>query len=143
MKLPTRLGFALLYTLLDLLASELGQTLDNIGPSLVFIDEGLDSLQNLILAGTNLLGRVAVAQGDGVVLDGLEVDGDTEGSAQLVVTGVTLANAGRRVIHTAGNTQTAQLHAQVLGQGLEGGVGGERHQQDLGRGDGWGEGEDL
>lgn len=132
-----------LSTLLNLLGSELGQTLANILPGLVALDKGLDGLQDLVFGGTDLLGSIAVAQSEGVVLDGLEVDGDTEGCAELVVAGVTLANTGGGVVHTVGNTQLAQLGGQTLGQRLEGGVGGEGNKQDLGGGNSRGERKDL
>lgn len=64
-------------------------------------------------------------------MNGLEIHGNTEGCAQLVVARVTLADTGGRVIDTVGDTGLAQLRSQTLGQRLEGGVGGERNQQDL------------
>ena len=133
----------LLIDLLNLLASELRQALDDIRPSLLAVGERLESSHDLVLAGTDLLGRVTVAQGDGVVLDGLEVDSDTEGSTQFVVTGVTLSDTGGGIIHTAGNTKFAQLGRQSLDQRLEGRVGRERNQENLGRSDSRGERKDL
>lgn len=137
-KLPTRLCPSLLslspsfttplINLLNLLTSELRKTLGNIIPGLLAISERLDGLEDIVLAGTDLLGGVTVAQGKGVVLDGLEVNGDTEGGTQLIVTSVTLANAGGRVIHAGGDTETAQLGGQAQGQRLEGGVGREGDQ---------------
>jgi hypothetical protein len=124
----------LISNLLDLLGSELGQTLADILPGLVAIDKRLDSLQDLVFGSTDLLGGIAVAQSESVVLNGLEVDGDTERCAELVVAGVTLSDTGGRVVHTVGNTKLAQLGGQTLGQRLEGGVGGEGNQQDLCRG---------
>lgn len=94
---------------LDLLGSELGQALANILPCLVTLNEGLDSLQDLVLAGTDLLGSIAVTQGEGAVLNGLEIHSDTEGCAQLVIARVTLAYTGGRVIDTVGDTGLAQL----------------------------------
>lgn len=88
-------------------------------------------MQDLVLAGTDLLGGIAVTQGEGAVLNGLEVNSDTEGCAQLVVARVTLADTGGRVINTVGDTGLAQLRGQTLGQRLEGGVSGEGNQQDL------------
>lgn len=133
----------LLIDLLNLLASELRQALDDIRPGLVAVGERLESSHDLVLAGTDLLGRVTVTQGDGVVLDGLEVNGDTEGSTQLVVSGVTLSDTGGGVIHTAGDTKLAQLGRQILDQRLEGRVGGEGDQENLGRSDSGGERKDL
>lgn len=104
----------LLIDLLNFLAGELGQALDDIGPGLVAIRERLEGSQDLVLTGSDLLGSVAVTQSDRVVLDGLEVNGDTEGSAQLVVTGVALADTGGRVVHTVGDTDLAQFGRQVL-----------------------------
>lgn len=135
-KFPTRLCPSLLslsiamplINLLNLLTSELRKTLGNIIPGLLAISERLDGLEDIVLAGTDLLGGVTVAQGKGIVLDGLEVNGDTEGGTQLIVTSVTLANAGGRVIHASGDTETAQLGGQAQGQRLEGGVGREGDQ---------------
>ena len=134
---------SILNTLLDLLGSELGQALADILPGLVTLDKGLDGLQNLVLGSTDLLGGIAVAQSEGVVLDGLEVDGDTEGCTELVVAGVTLADTGGRVINTVGDTELAKLGGQTLGEGLEGGVGGERNKQHLGGGNSRRERKDL
>lgn len=79
-------------TLLHFLASELRQSLGHIGPGLVTIGEGLKGGQDLVFAGTNLLGGVAVTESEGVVLNRLEVDSDTEGGTQLVVASVTLTD---------------------------------------------------
>lgn len=130
-------------TLLHFLASELGKPLGHIGPGLFTIGEGLKSGENLIFAGADLLGGVTVTEGEGVVLNGLEVDSDTEGGTQLVVASVTLTNGSRGVVHTVRDTKTAQLGSKTLGQGLEGRVGGQRNQQHLGRGNGRGERQDL
>lgn len=129
--------------LLHFLASELGQALDDILPGLITISERLDCLQDLILTGADLAGAVTVTQGDAVVLNGLEVDSDTEGGTKLVVTSVTLTDTGGRVVNTVGDTKTAQLSGKVLDQGLEGRVGGQRNQQNLGGGNGGREGQNL
>lgn len=44
-----------------------------------------DGADDVVEASAHLLCRVAVAQRECVVLDGLEVDGDAEGSTELVV----------------------------------------------------------
>lgn len=100
-------------------------------------------MENIVLASADLLGGIAVTESEGAILNGLEVDSDTEGCAQLVVTGVTLTDTGRGVVNTVGDTQLTQLVGQTLGQGLEGGVGREGNQQDLSRGDSRGERKDL
>lgn len=79
-------------TLLHFLASELRQPLGHIGPGLVTIGEGLKGGQDLVFAGTDLLGGITVTESEGIVLNGLEVDSDTEGGTQLVVASVTLTD---------------------------------------------------
>lgn len=118
--------------LLDLLPGELGQTLLNILPCLVTLDQRLDGLDDLVLAGTNLLRRVTVTQSEGVVLHRLEIHGNTERCAQLVVTRVPLADTGRRVVNPVRDTHTAEFGHQTVGQRAEGLVSGERNDQDLG-----------
>ena len=71
--------------LLHLLALELGQTRGNISPLLLSVDQAGDGADDVVEASADLLCRVAVAQRECVVLDGLEVDGDAEGSTELVV----------------------------------------------------------
>ena len=129
--------------LLDFLTGEFRQPLGHVLPGLVAIDERLERLKDFVLAGTDLLGGVAVAEGEGLVLDRLEIDGDTERSAQLVVAGITLADTGRRVVHAAGDTQSAQFRGQGLDERFERGVGRERDQEHLGRGNSRGEGKNL
>ena len=81
--------------LLDFLTDKLGESLLNIPPALLTIDKSLDSLANLVLTGTDLFRGVTVTQGERVVLDGLEVNGDTERRTELVVSSISLANASR------------------------------------------------
>lgn len=80
--------------LFNFLTDKLGEPLFNILPALRTIDKSLDSLANFVLTGTDLFRGVAVTQGERVVLDGLEVDGDTERRTELVVSSISLANAG-------------------------------------------------
>lgn len=129
--------------LFDILPSKLRQSLAHILPRLIALDKRLERVQDILLTGAHLLGRVTVTQREGAVLDGLEVDGDTEGRTQLVVAGVPLADTGGRVVDAAGDAQPAQLGAQSLCQGLEGLVCRERDQQDLSGGNDRGERKDL
>ena len=71
--------------LIHLLALELRQTRGNISPLLLSVDQAGDGADDFVEASAHLLCRVAVAQRECVVLDGLEVNGDTEGSTELVV----------------------------------------------------------
>lgn len=64
----------------------------DISPDLATINQFLDSQNNLLLAGADLLGRISISESEGAVLDALEVDGDTERGTKLIVTGVTLAD---------------------------------------------------
>ncbi|KUI60383.1 hypothetical protein VP1G_11257 [Cytospora mali] len=102
-----------------------------------------DGLEDPGLVGAHLLGGVALAQRDGAVLDGLEVDGDAEGGAELVVARVALADGGRRVVHAAGDAQGPELLPELARYRREFLVGGEGHDEDLCWGQRWGEGEDL
>jgi hypothetical protein len=68
------------------LALELGQACTNIRPLLSAGYKTGDGTSNLLQAGADLLCRVTVAQCEGVVLDGLEVNGDAQRCAELVVT---------------------------------------------------------
>src|SRR5690349_18737902 len=53
---------------------------------------------NLPKRHSPLLGRVAVADGDGVVLQGLAVNGDAEGSAGFVLAAITAADGAFIVV---------------------------------------------
>lgn len=79
---------ACLHYLIDVLTFKLRQPLRDLGPTLVAPDDPDYGLDDLVLAGADLRCGVAVAQGDGTVFQGLEVDGDAEGGAELVVAGV-------------------------------------------------------
>lgn len=79
---------------LNLLTLKLGQLLLDVRPRLAATDQRLDSIHDLALLGTNLVGRITVSQGDGVVLESLEIDSDAEWCTELVVTAVTLADTG-------------------------------------------------
>lgn len=83
---PLSLFSAITPHLIDLLALESRQPLSYILPLLGTLDEVLDGLADVVQASAHLLGGVAVTQGEGVVLDGLKVDGDAEGGAELVIT---------------------------------------------------------
>jgi hypothetical protein len=71
--------------IIHLLALELRQTRSNISPLLLSVDQAGDGADDVVEAGAHLLCRVAVAQGECVILDGLEVDGDAEGRTEFVV----------------------------------------------------------
>lgn len=83
---------------IDLLALELGQSSSYLIPALVSVDDGLDGGTDLVLAGPDLGRAVSVSEREGVVLDGLEIDGDAERCAEFVVSGVSFADAGGRVV---------------------------------------------
>lgn len=100
-------------------------------------------LEDLGLVRAHLLRAVALTKRNGAVLDGLEVDGDAEGRAELVVARVALADGRRRVVHPARDTKRTQLLAQLARDGGEVLVAGEGHDEDLCWGDGRREGEDL
>ena len=84
-----------------------------------------------------------IAEGDGAVLGGLEVDRHAERSAQLVVSAVPLADAGRRVVHAAGDAHGSELLRQLADGRRKVLMGRQRHDQNLGRRNGGREGQDL
>jgi len=78
----------------DFLALESWESLHHILPCLFAISQRLDRYTNFILTCTDLLHRVSISKRNCAVFDGLEVDGDTERCAELVVPGVPLTNTG-------------------------------------------------
>jgi hypothetical protein len=67
------------------LALEFGQARTDVRPLLSAVYETGDGTRNFLQAGADLLCRVTVTQCEGVVFDGLEVDGDAQRCAELVV----------------------------------------------------------
>ncbi|GKT53876.1 hypothetical protein ColTof3_01215 [Colletotrichum tofieldiae] len=128
---------------LDLLSLERRELGRNVLPFLGTGDEALDGRDNGILVRADLLGRVTISERDGAVLDGLEVNGDAQGRAELVVTAVTLADRGRGRVHAGRDANLAQLLRDLVDEGLELLVGRQGHNEDLGWGDRRGEREDL
>jgi len=128
---------------LKLLSFEDGQLGLDILPGLAAVDERLDGSDDLVLLGAHLASAVALAQGDGAVLEGLEVDGDAEGGAELVVAAVPLADRSGRVVDAAGNTGGPELLRQLARMGSEVLVGGQGNEEHLGRSNSGREGEDL
>jgi len=119
---------------LNLLALKLGELILNLRPSLTAIHKRLDSIDDLLLLRSDLVGAVTISQGNSTVLNCLEIDGDAERSTEFIVSAVSLTDAGRRVVHTAGDTGTAETLGQLLKERLELSVGGEGNKQNLGRG---------
>ncbi|KAI6772111.1 hypothetical protein HG530_003069 [Fusarium avenaceum] len=68
----------------------------------------LSVINDLLLLSSDLVGAVTVSQGNGAVLNSLEINSDTEGSTKLIVSAVSLTNAGGRIVDTAGDTGTTQ-----------------------------------
>ena len=127
--------------LIHLLALELRQPCGDVGPLLAAGHEGGDRGANVFEGGTDLLCGVAVAEGEGIVLDGLElchisktfldvhtlprvgwpkysrhrertyVDGDTQRCTELVVPRVALSNGRARVVYPAGDADFLELVA--------------------------------
>jgi hypothetical protein len=89
----------------NLLSLELGQLALDRRPRLSAVHQRPDGLDNLILLGAHLCGRIAVAQRQSTVLYCLKVNGDAKGSTELVISAVSLANAGRGIVDTAGNAE--------------------------------------
>lgn len=75
-------------SLLDFLAGELWQPLQDILPGLFTVHQALDGVTDLVFTGADLLGGVSVTESEGVVLHGLEIGGDTKGSSKLVISRV-------------------------------------------------------
>ncbi|KAH3663851.1 hypothetical protein OGAPHI_005254 [Ogataea philodendri] len=69
---------------------------------------------------------------DTVVLDRFEVDGDAEWGSQFVVSGVSLTNRSRRVVHLERNLLRLELVLNNLQHRLQSLVVGQWHQQHLG-----------
>ncbi|KAI6766565.1 hypothetical protein HG531_011787 [Fusarium graminearum] len=88
-------------------------------------------VDDLLLLSSDLVGAVTVSQGDRAILGCLEIDGDAKRSTKLVVSAISLANAGRRVIDTAGDTSAAKTLRKLLKQRLELRVGRKGNKENL------------
>lgn len=98
-------------SLLDFLTGKLRQPLEDILPGLFTVDEALDGVTDFIFTGADLFCGVSVTESEGVVLHGLEIGGDTEGSSKFVVSRVAFADTRGRVVYTVGDTETTQLES--------------------------------
>lgn len=117
-----------------LLLREFGQFLLHIGPRLLPFDNALDRCTDGLLVRSYLLHAIPIAQRKGVVFERLKVDGDTERSAQFVVSRVALADGGGGVVDPARYSQLSQFLAHPPDQWSEVGVAGQRDKEHLGRG---------
>jgi hypothetical protein len=90
-----------------------------------------------------LLGAVALAEGDGAVLHRVEINCDSERGAQLVITGIALADARAGGVDAVRDAKFAQTLGDVAGDGDEFGLGGYGDDEDFRGRDGEWEGEDL
>jgi hypothetical protein len=77
--------------LFQFLSLKLRQTCSRLAPCLRARHQAHNSLHNLVLAGSDLRRRVAVAKSDRSVLQRLEVDRDAKRRPQLVIPRVPLA----------------------------------------------------
>jgi hypothetical protein len=75
---------------LNLLAFKQRQPLEHICPCLGSIHQILDSLEDVTLRRTNLLGRVSLSERNGLVFDGLEINRNAKWRAELIVTSISL-----------------------------------------------------
>ena len=125
------------------MALELGEFALNSLPCFATLNKSLDRCYDGILIRADLSCAVTLAQGNATVLDSLEVHRDTKGRAKLVVSAVPLADGGRGVVNSAGDARGPQLLGEFLDMGTELRIRGERNDQNLGRGNGRGEGENL
>lgn len=98
-------------SLFDFLAGKLRQPLQDILPGLFTVDQALDGITDFIFTGADLFCGVSVTESEGVVLHGLEIGGDTEGSSELVVSRVPFTDTRGRVVHTVGDAETTQLES--------------------------------
>jgi len=72
----------------------------DICPCFMPLDNAFDGIADLVLVRSYLFGAIPVSEGVGVVLDGLEVNGDTQGCTELIVPRIPLAYRRRRVINS-------------------------------------------
>ena len=121
--------------LVAFLLREFRQFLLDIGPGLLPVHDAFDSIADLLLIGSYLLGAVPISEGEGVVLDRLKVDCDTERRTELVVPRVALAYGCRGIINSIGDPELPQLLAHALDQWFEIRMAGKRYQQNLRRSD--------
>ena len=127
----------------SLLALECGQLRLDVLPVLAAINDALHGGDDGVLVGAHLLAGVAISQGDGRVVDGLEIDGDAQRRAELVVAAVPLADRRGRVVDAARDAELAELRGKLGDERLEGLVGRKGHNEDLGGSDDGGEGQNL
>lgn len=93
-----------LNSILSFLTLELPILSNNILPLALIVHNILDNLEDFFLCGADLCRAVSFTQGNRVVLDSLEVNGDTEGRSKFVITGIATANRLGRVVYFVGNS---------------------------------------
>lgn len=98
------------------------EVLVDVIPRAMAFDQARDGRADLVLVRSDLFGGVPIAQGESVVFERLEVDGDAQRSPELVVAGVAFADAGGGIVDAVGDPKLAQLLAEPADQGHEIGV---------------------
>ena len=91
---------AMLRCSVDLLRCELRKLLIDVIPRSMTVYQAFDGSADLFLVGSYLFRCIPIPQCEGIILEGLEVNGNAQWSPKLVVTGVAFANAGGGVINT-------------------------------------------
>mmetsp|Transcript_45947 Transcript_45947/g.117490 ORF Transcript_45947/g.117490 Transcript_45947/m.117490 type:complete len:311 (+) Transcript_45947:101-1033(+) len=101
------------------------------------VDEVAHHAGHVARGDAHLAGGVALAQGDGVIADGVIVHGDGKGHAQLVGPGIPLANAGAGGVHDVGHLDAGERSAEgpralvklgLLQQWEDGALGGRNQR---------------
>ena len=80
----------------------------NVIPSLLSIRELRDVNGEVSNGHSNLLHSVKISQSDSVVIEGVEIDCDSEGDSAFVCAGITLTDCLPRIIDLGGDTSTCQ-----------------------------------
>lgn len=103
------------------LTNKCRQPLRNLLPSLHAVHHILNSLNDPVLRSPDLRRRVPVPQCYRPILHGVKVDRDTEGRAQFVIPGISLANRGTRRVRNVGNPQRTKAGGEGDDENLVGG----------------------
>ena len=117
---------------LELLALEDRQLRLYVLPGLAPIYQRTDRLDDFLLVCPHLDGAVTLAEGDTTVLDRLEIYGDAERGAKLVVSAVPLADGCAGGVDAAGDAGGPELLRQLADVRRKILVRGQRDDQDFG-----------
>lgn len=118
---------------------ERSEVLGGLVPGNIVSGHNVDGGNDSVNRASNLSSGVSLSKSDRVVLDGVKVNSDTEGSSHLIVSGVSLTDRSGRVVNLGGESSLSQLLGHLLGERSQLLLRRKGNNEDLGGGHSRGE----